>query len=256
MPVFPFGLTIFYGYGILVFMSDKPLDYEAIQKKIGYEFRNRKLLRQAFVRRSYTNEHGGRNNEQLELYGDAVVEVLSRKFLSVRFGKVENGEYRADCAEGELTELKKRLVEQSTLSGRIDALGLAEFLILGKGDLKSGIKDKPSVKEDLFEAIMGAVAIDSDWDLTTLERVFAHMHDLNGYLSREKESRAVLVQEWCQKKYGTLPTYEYSQENGDFTAALILRGCGPFVGFGASKGKARESAATAAYAYLRENGLL
>ena len=69
-------------------------------------------------------------------------------------------EFYCEYSEGKLTEIKMHMVEKKTLAMRIDELGFADFLIMGKGDVQENISEEASVKEDLFEAIVGAVAID------------------------------------------------------------------------------------------------
>ena len=64
-------------------------NFEAIENQIGYTFTNKKLLKQAFTRRSYSEEHGGENNEVLEFYGDKVLELIVGKLFSEWFGEIQ-----------------------------------------------------------------------------------------------------------------------------------------------------------------------
>ena len=66
-------------------------------------------------------------------------------------------EFSCECTENELTKIKSRMVEKRTLANRIDELGFAELLLMGKGDIKNNVAKEMSVMEDLFEAILGAV---------------------------------------------------------------------------------------------------
>jgi len=77
--------------------------------------------------------------------------------------------------EAELTETKKKLVQKKTLADRINVMGLADYLIMGNGDVQNNINQEMSVKEDLFEAIIGAVALDSDWNMEVLQDVIEIM---------------------------------------------------------------------------------
>ena len=87
-----------------------------------------------------------------------------------KWGKTEEtGTFISDLDEGELTEIKKQLVQKNTLADAIDNLGIAYYLIMGKGDVEKNIQDSLSVKEDLFEAILGAIALDSNWDIEALQ---------------------------------------------------------------------------------------
>ena len=146
-------------------------DYEEVEQLIGYEFNNRLLLQQAFTRKSYTNEtHDCDNNEVLEFVGDKVLDLIVVKALCEYYGEINNrNEFACELNEGKLTELKKQLVESKMLAHRIDELGFAQYLIMGKGDKKNYVQEDMHVKEDLFEAILGAVAIDSNWDMKAMQ---------------------------------------------------------------------------------------
>ena len=138
----------------------KDNDFIFIQDQIAYNFKNLDLLQQAFVRRSYAKENGGEDNEVLEFIGDKVLGFIIVKLLTEEYGyflsecddfdKNEDfDEFVTDYNENRLTEIKKKLVQKKTLARRIDMLGLAEFLIMGKGDIKNRINEEDSVKEDL-----------------------------------------------------------------------------------------------------------
>ena len=118
-------------------------ELKTIEKNIDYEFNNKHLLQQAFVRRSYSQENGGENNEVLEFIGDKALDIIVVKELMKRFGTITNGEYnefKAKYQEGKLTEIKKDLVEKKMLAKCIDRLGFNQFLIVGKGDAKLNVK--------------------------------------------------------------------------------------------------------------------
>lgn len=271
-------------------------DYVEIQEQIGYKFDKWQLLQQAFTRKSYTDEtHDGDNNEVLEFIGDKVLDFIIVKALSERYGDL-NGrdEFECEYSEGKLTELKKRLVESKMLAKRIDELGFAKYLIMGKGDRKKNVQEEASVKEDLFEAILGAVAIDSDWDMEAMQDAVEFMLHLDHYLENgfnDENDYVSLIQQWYQKEAGDLPNYQfldlldrnisYTQRqsflrNAELHSMLVtdhgLRAVdnpeatiicslnigkyGPFIGYGWSKSQARMDAAERAYGYLDEEGLL
>lgn len=262
-------------------------DYDEIEQLIGYKFERRALLQQAFTRKSYTQEtHDGDNNEVLEFIGDKALDTAVVRAMSDYFGKVnDRDEYVCNLNEGKLTQLKARLVESKMLAHRIDELGFAKHLILGKGDIKKNAQDDMSVKEDLFEAIVGAVAIDSEWDVDAIQDVVELMLDLDYYLENGfggDNNYVALVQQWCQKTRGELPHYIYQDtdeydvnrmlrmysivgerdtienENSDgpVTCKLYIDDGNPFVARGYSKSQARLSAAECAYNYLDGEGLL
>ena len=198
------------------------MNYAEIENQIGYTFTNRELLKQAFTRRSYSQEHGGENNEVLEFYGDKVLEFIVGKLFSEWFGKIQehnrqqtrngiliinrfepDGEYHSDYNEGKLTEFRKLLVSRQTLAQRIYDLDLEPYLQLGKGDEKNGVRDKDSVKEDLFEAILGAVAIDSKWDIKKMQDAVEVMLCPGQFLFDENHVEDIT--RWTIDEYGCVP---------------------------------------------------
>ena len=115
-------------------MNNETLEF--IQEQLEYEFDEPKLLRQAFTRKSYSEEHNGAyHNEVLEFYGDKALEFIVMKKLSEYFGEAtQNGKYASQKTEGQLTEIKKKLVCKKMLAHRIDMLDFADCLLMGKGD--------------------------------------------------------------------------------------------------------------------------
>jgi ribonuclease-3 len=124
------------------------------QQKIGYQFREEGLLRQALTHSSYANEHHMKkhsDNERLEFLGDAVLEIVTSEHLY--------GLY-PDYPEGELTRLRASIVCEQTLAFCTRALSLGDYLYLGKGEDLTGGRNRKSVLSDAFEAIMGAIYLD------------------------------------------------------------------------------------------------
>ena len=240
-------------------MNNETLKF--IQGQIGYEFKNSDLLQQAFLRRSYSKENGGEDNEVLEFYGDKALEFIVMKKLSEYFGETtQNGKYASQKTEGELTEIKKKLVCKKMLAHRIDMLDFANCLLMGKGDEAQNAQDQESVKEDLFEAILGAVAIDCNWNTKILEDVVDKMIDIEHYINNgleDEQNYVDLIQQWCQKKYFDLPKYKFEEYRDGYECLLYLSdGWKPFSGNGYSKQAARMNAAEAAYQYLEEENEL
>ena len=263
-------------------------DYKEIEEQIGYNFKRRMLLQQAFTRKSYTDEtHDGDNNEVLEFIGDKVLDLIIVKALAEYYGDVnDRDKFECERTEGKLTELKKRLVESKMLAKHIDELGFAKYLIMGKGDKKNNVQNEVSVKEDLFEAILGAVAIDSNWDMDAMQDAVEMMLHLDYYLGNgfdDEYDYVSLIQQWCQKKTGELPNYRFINREyynshfshfdsffacaknqnerigdceGNIVCELRIDDGTPFIGFGYTKSQARMKAAELAYNYLDEEGLL
>ena len=140
-------------------------NYEAIENIIGYEFNNKKLLRQAFFRSSYANENGRESNEVLEFVGDKVLDLATIRILLNKYSKNrEGGYFKSSKQEGELTSIKSEIVCSTFLAEALERLELDQFIFYGKNDLNNKIRKIVSIKEDVFEAIIGAIAIDSSYN--------------------------------------------------------------------------------------------
>jgi dsRNA-specific ribonuclease len=138
---------------------------ETIEKKIGYSFHKKALLEQAFTRKSFANEEGCPDNELLEFVGDEVLDfTITKMLLNLFTSQNDEGELLALVDEGGFTQLKQEYVDSEALSGFVDKLNIAQFLRMGKSDVLGHVENNQSVKEDLYEAIIGAIAIDSDYD--------------------------------------------------------------------------------------------
>ncbi len=262
-----------------------------IQDRIEYRFRNQDLLLQAFTRRSYSEENGGSDNEILEFIGDRALDLAVTRILMRKYGyflhETEDynrhddfDEYYSDLNEGELTELKKRLVQKRTLAGRMNRLGWSDHLIVGNGDKVNNISESNSVKEDLFEAIIGAVTIDSDWNLEKIENVVDIMLEPESSLDDEDSIDFVsIVQDWYLKNYGHYPKFNYlradgfrnlasyvgeiGNQSGDFSCNIIMDMLVPYgayhldryyIGYGDSKNEARRDLCLKMYYYLVDKG--
>ena len=194
---------------VVFIMNNETLEF--IQEQLEYEFDEPKLQRQAFTRKSYSEEHNGAyNNEVLEFYGDKALEFIVMKKLSEYFGETtQNGKYASQKTEGQLTEIKKKLVCKKMLAHRIDIFGFKEFLFMGKGDIQQHKEDEPSVKEDLFEAILGAVAIDCNWNMQILQSVTEIMLDPDSILRDDSDNYVPLIHDWFLKEYKGSPEFKY-----------------------------------------------
>ena len=117
--------------------------------RIGYEFQNSALLRQALIHRSWQAENNDPlTNERFEFLGDA---VLGWVIADVAFHRL------ADMPEGKLTDLRRSVVNMHALADIARQLGIGEFLLLGKGEDAAGGRDKSSILADALEALIGAV---------------------------------------------------------------------------------------------------
>lgn len=260
-------------------MTQKELD--VIQEKIGYKFNEQYLLVQAFTRKSFATENQNReDNEKLEFVGDKVLDFIVVKKLTSMYGfkaetfaqsldSIQKGEKASanNCvdevnfefvhSEGEMTEIKKQVVQTSFLARAIENLELEKYLLMGKGDIKNNVQNEPHVKEDLFEAIMGAIAIDSSWDMIAIEKAIDKMLNINYYIQNGVDDGVDYVsyiQSWYQKEYGKEPNYVFYENDSEkvFECELFPDGIGAsFEGFGYSKKEAIRLAAKRAYEYIQ-----
>ncbi len=256
-----------------------------IEQTIGYEFDNPDLLQQAFVRKSYSAERGGQNNEVLEFIGDKALDIAVVRIMMDRFGvitedkdyaefKLRNPKYfQTKYGEGKFTDIKQDLVKKQALSKAMDVLGFNQYLIMGQGDINQKRQNDTSVKEDLFEAIIGAVAIDSDWDIDEITEVVKNMIDFDAYFNNDFENSqnyVGLVQEWFQENEQKLPRYQYlnadertggepyyTHENGKgLHKCQLVFDREYFNGYGDNNSEAREKCAELFYDWLDENGYI
>ena len=234
-----------------------------IEKKIDYTFKDKSLLRQAFTRTSFCHEQKSargvalQSNEVLEFFGDGILSaVIITFFISNCTKRYENG-IKTRLDEGEFTNIKSRLSDKKNLSRCMRSLGIQKYLLMGEGDEKLGIENEPSVMEDLFESIIGAVYIDCGMKLDVVMNTATRMLDIEGYISSpETEASAKnLLQEWCADKRRRLPQprYETLSEEGPEHKRVYERAC--YIGerlVGVAKGKNRKQADALAAAVALE----
>ncbi len=250
------------------------MNVSKIENTIGYTFSNGDLLQQAFVRRSYSEEKGGQNNEVLEFIGDKALDLAVIRIMMERFGritvdkqwqefKLTNPSYfKTKYSEGKFTDIKKDLVQKKALAQCMDRLGFNTELIMGKGDISQNIQDQDSVKEDLFEAIVGAVTVDCNYDMDTITDVVKTMIDFDAYFNGEDdedENYVGLLQTWCQKSGYELPEYKYDERYDGYSCIVRveLDDCNyEGYGEGKSKAKARMVAAEDMYCKLQDEGYI
>ena len=166
-----------------------------IEQAIGYQFKQPRLLTQAFTHRSFGTPH----NERLEFLGDSVLNCAIAQFLYTRF---------PDLPEGVLSRLRANLVRQQSLFEIAEKLKLGEFLRLGDGEVKSGGRSRPSILADALESIFGAVLLDSNFDRA--QQVIHHLYaDSIAAIDPKtpaKDSKT-LLQEVLQSRHLPLPDY-------------------------------------------------
>lgn len=208
-----------------------------IEKKIGYTFRDKSLLCQAFTRTSYCNEHRGtsdkdiyQSNEVLEFFGDSVLSAAIVSMIIKECSERYIHGVRTELCEGDFSNIKSKLSDKKNLSDRVREIGLYQFLQMGEGDRKLGVAEEPSVMEDLFESIIGAVYIDSGMDMPKVIGVVSGMLSIKEYLSVKavpKQSAKNTLQEWCADRKRRLPppVYKTVSEKGPEHKRIYERSC-------------------------------
>lgn len=221
-------------------------NFQTFQEKIGLQFNDIQLLRQAFTHRSYLNEHRGEvqgHNERLEFLGDAVLELISTHFLYTEY---------PDKAEGELTAYRAALVNAVTLSEVANGLGMNDFLLLSKGEAKDTGRARQVLLANAFEAVVGAIYMDLGYDaakefITT--HLFPKMDDI--IKKRLWQDAKSTLQEKVQEHQGTTPHYSVMKETGPdhdkhFVVGVYAGSALLAQGEGRSKQEAEQSAARSA----------
>ena len=220
------------------------------QKKIGYQFQQEGLLRQALTHSSYANEHRMKklsDNERLEFLGDAVLEIVTSDFLYHE---------HTDVPEGELTRVRASIVCEPTLAICARAIGIDNFIMLGKGEELTGGRKRDSIVSDACEAVIGAIYLDGGF---ANAKEFVKSFILNDLESKQLfyDSKTIL-QEVVQAAHKEV-VYEIIGESGpehdkDFIASAKVDGMFHVTAKGHTKKHAEQHAAYEALVELKKQG--
>jgi ribonuclease-3 len=224
-----------------------------LQEILGYSFKDVEQLHAALVHTSYVNERPLRNlepNERLEFLGDAVLGLIAAHRLY---------ELRPEATEGELTVMRAWLVRQSTLARWASQIALGQFLLLGRGEARSGARSRAALLARTFEAVLGAVYLDGG--LEAARTVVLGFLDgemaVRGTPQRTIDAKSRL-QQLVQARFDSIPVYSLVDHTGPGhspTFEIEVR-AGPDVtarGVGHSKRAAQQAAAHAALQILGIN---
>lgn len=193
-----------------------------IQEKTGYCIRSSCALSQAFRRRSFCAEEEGKSNEMFEFIGDQVLSYYVVKIISDCCCALNiEGDYSFRIRENYFTSLKQDIVSNEVLASIIDEWGVSEYLIVGRSDEKNQVDQQTKVKADLFESIIGAIAIDSKWNPVVLEtavRKSLNLDDrLQAIIQSDYKSMTInidnavtVLKELAEKEQCSMPKYEFS----------------------------------------------
>lgn len=220
---------------------------ERLETVLGYTFLNRDLLEEAITHRTFVNEAGGgKDNQRLEFFGDAVLDFLLSEMLLVQF---------PNSREGELTRIRASLVDEASLARIAARLDLGSFLRLGRGEDKGGGREKRSLLADAFEALLAALYLDGG-----VEAVRRVVHEQFAVLLASSDLLVgrdfkTALQERARTERGLLPRYELKALTGPdhdrhFTVEIFLGDELMGEGEGRSKKEAEQAAARLAWGRL------
>lgn len=202
-----------------------------IEDKIGYVFRNRELLKEAFTHSTYANAHGGKDNERMEYLGDAVLQLVVTEWQYLRDAHAE---------EGKLTFQRQKFVCEEALDEAVRALDLQQYLLVTGSRANVGRKTVSS----LFETVIAAIYLDGGYEPA---KAFILRH---GNLESQSAAQNYkgLLQEFLQSKGEQPPEYETEKTGKDnapvFRAKVSAMGR-IATGEGGSKKEAEQQAAQA-----------
>ncbi|HIZ54595.1 MAG TPA: ribonuclease III [Firmicutes bacterium] len=214
---------------------------ETLEQNIGYHFQQKKYLKEALTHSSCVNDshHSGLNNERLEFLGDSVLSLVVSNYL---FRKYPNR------SEGELTKIRASLVCTYSLSSFARQFHLGEYLYLGKGEEHSGGRDRDSILENAFEALVGAIYLDAGFE--EAERfVMRFIPDqLAAGVNRGSTDYKTALQEIIQQNREEKISYVLTMESGPdhdktFEVEVHLNSNPIGTGVGKSKKQAEQNAA-------------
>lgn len=198
-------------------------DFKTFQKKIGYAFRDERLIEQAFTHRSYLNENratGREHNERLEFLGDAVLELVVTEFLFAKY---------PEKPEGDLTAYRAALVNTVSIADAATKLGMNEFLLLSRGEARDTGRARNIILANAFEALIGALYLDSGYMTAKdfISKNIFHKADdvVANNLWQDAKSK---LQEIAQEQKGITPTYQLIDQSGpDHDKTFVI---GAFIG--------------------------
>jgi len=237
-----------------------PGDAEALEARLGYRFQNPELLERALTHSSIMPElrveqaadaaGPAQNNERLEFLGDSVLQLLASEYLLTAF---------PEWSEGQLSKSRARIVNAHSLHEAARRLRLGEHLRLGRGEEKTGGREKSAILADAFEAVVAAVYLDAGLEAARgmLERVlFSHALEERGERIADSDRKSAL-QEFLQGRGQPPAQYRLKGESGPdhqkmFAVEVWVNGDRLAHGEGSTKKEAEQRAAQSALELLEK----
>ncbi len=222
------------------------IDFSEFEKATKIVFKDKDLLKQAFIHRSYINETTGSNlshNERLEFLGDAVLELIVTDYLYTKY---------PDRDEGDLTAYRSALVNAVIIGEVAHELGMNEYLLLSKGEAKDAGRARSYILANTYEAYVGAVYLDQGYDVA--QKFIAHtlFGKIDMIVAKKlwRDAKS-LIQEKAQEHLNVTPSYKVLNETGPdhdkhFTIGVFFGDECIAEGKGKSKQEAEQMAARSA----------
>ena len=193
-----------------------------IKEKTGYCIKNNCVLIQAFRRSSYAAENGGISNEIFEHVGDQVLSNYVVKIVAKRCGSFNyRGDYAFRIRENRFTTIKQEFISNENLAKIIDEWGIIDCLLVGRSDEKNEVHKQTKIKADLFEAIIGAITVETNWDDAILEKVVNKALSIDekideliksdfGYTEFNLDNAVNKLKEYAEKQIFSVSKYEFT----------------------------------------------
>ena len=222
----------------------------SLESRLGYNFKNISLLKNALVHTSYANEvrNGVTSNERLEFLGDSVLSVIVSDHIFNKF---------ANMPEGELTRLRASLVCEKALCSFARELELGHFLYLGKGEDKGGGRDRDSILADAFEAVLAAIYLDGGMECAKEFVMRFVLREIEIHTEENTKDYKTILQEIIQRNPEETVSYILTGSEGpdhdkSFTVEVHLNSNVIGEGTGKSKKQAEQMAAKQALSLMGE----
>ena len=181
---------------------------EELERKIGYQFKNKALMREAITHSSYAKERKSQHikyNERLEFLGDAVLSIVVSDYIF---------KHCPELPEGELTKLRASLVCEKSLFEFAKIIDLGKYLILSKGERNNGGAERPSILSDAFEALIAAIYIDGGYEPASKHILNFVIPAIKNSKTKKNKDYKTTLQEIVQKNPGEKLEYVLVAESG------------------------------------------
>jgi len=217
-----------------------------LEKSLGYEFKDKKLITEALTHKSFKKPY---DNERLEFLGDAVLDLVVGEYLYKKFSR---------SAEGNLSKIRASLVNETGFDKLARYLNLGEHILLSNAEENNGGRDKSSLLSNAFEAVMGAIYLESG--LEVVQKIAIELIEKNHQeisLDSLFSDYKTLLQELTQSRFGVTPEYKVIASRGpdhqkEFEISVSVQEKEYATAIGKSKKIAQQEAAKLAIQILKE----